>query len=120
MTITDRTTESADVFGAELARWEAAPAVDIAADVREALREQVLDAMSWAETFDEGRIGRAGAERLLGEYEAALSAMPPADETLRERAAKAYAEGRWCGECQYGEVADPPCCLTYNTAGGVR
>jgi hypothetical protein len=22
----------------------------------------------------------------------------------------AYDEGRWCGECRYGVVMDPPCC----------
>lgn len=82
MTVIDRTTESAAVFEARLKRMEVAPPVDIAADVAEAVRERVLDAMSWAETFDDGRIGREGAERLLAEYDAALVAMPPADETI--------------------------------------
>ena len=30
-----------------------------------------------------------------------------AEAVERERA---YAEGRWCGECVYGVVTDPPCC----------
>lgn len=27
-----------------------------------------------------------------------------------EAARKAYAEGRWCGECRFGVVESPPCC----------
>lgn len=38
--------------------------------------------------------------------------VPPSADRI-EKAARAYTEGRWCGECEYGEVADPPCCLTY-------
>jgi hypothetical protein len=31
-------------------------------------------------------------------------------EFRRAQRAAAYREGRWCGECRYGVVEDPPCC----------
>jgi hypothetical protein len=37
----------------------------------------------------------------------ALLPTPPAPGDERQRA---YDEGRWCGECRYGVVEDPPCC----------
>ncbi len=26
-----------------------------------------------------------------------------------------YREGKWCGECRYGVVEDPPCCTAHET-----
>ena len=34
---------------------------------------------------------------------------------VRQRA-RDYWEGRWCGECAYGVVEDPPCCTLPDTA----
>lgn len=36
-----------------------------------------------------------------------LARKPSPDEN---EAGRAYREGRWCGECRFGVVEDPPCC----------
>jgi hypothetical protein len=37
-----------------------------------------------------------------------IAALEAAADAAERKAA--YDEGRWCGECQYGVVNDPPCC----------
>ena len=34
----------------------------------------------------------------------------PGEDYDREARQRAYDEGRWCGECRFGVVEDPPCC----------
>lgn len=48
------------------------------------VREQIVEAMSWAE-FDDGRIGRDGAEALLCKHEERLVAEAKAEAVLRYR-----------------------------------
>lgn len=40
-------------------------------------------------------------------------------EDFRTEAQAAYDEGRWCGECMYGVVMDPPCCAQPTPPGRV-
>lgn len=86
MTPIDRTTAPDDVFGPLLARVEAEEPVDIAADAAEekvarAIHEHEYDPHEWP--WDEQDEGEKEAFRGLAR--AALAAMSPAHETLREK-----------------------------------
>lgn len=65
---------------------------------------------AWAECLEP-----ADAACIVAEHNAVpvLVAEVRKHQAARQRA---YDEGRWCGECEYGEVADPPCCLTYTVS----
>ena len=102
----DRTAEPGAVVDAHLDVWEARPVVDVAADVAEAEQvERVARAMAavprdcdaWPEMSDAGRdLYRRMAA-------AALSAVPPADEALRQRV-EALADER---ETEFGDALLP-------------
>lgn len=90
MTTTYRTDAPTDAFEAHLVGWESRPAVVIAADVAEAETvERVARALwefdqpgatPWVELF----ASSPSRNRYMARAAAALAAMPPADEALRE------------------------------------
>ncbi len=114
MTPIDRTTAPDDVFGPLLARVEAEEPVDIAADaaVENVARAICLAAYHGEPEWIWDRMGSPLRDDYLRLATAALAAMSPADETLREKVealadewtSRAMNQGGWY-EAHYQSLA---------------
>lgn len=128
MSTVDRSTEPDAVFVERLASWESAQVVDVAADVAEdAVVERVARAIADADGRDFDYLADRG-DPLAGTFRdmarAAVAAMPPADEALRERLRTLLDERENCWP-DFSPAGDPlpaavPAAVVREILGGSR